>query len=467
MRKVELTMKENFKYQVIKACSEGKVNKKFCEVKLNVSRRTVDRLLLSYRSLGKTAFVHGNRNRVPVSKKPEQLTLDILLLYHNKYSNCNFSQFTELLAEKESIFVSESFVRHVMKQQYILPPKPWRKTKRVEKLRLKALASDRSASKKARDAAQAKLVDFHDAHPRRERCANFGELLQMDASLHRWFGSTKSTLHAAIDDSTGIITGLYMDWQETLNGYYHVLYQTLTSYGIPCAFFTDRRTVFEYKKVSSPNIEKDTFTQFSYACSILGTEIRTSSVAQAKGRVERLFQTLQSRLPVEFALNGVHTLEEANAFLSHYKEKFNQQFSLPIHDNKNVFVEQPEPHKINQILAVLSPRVIDSGHCVKFKNDYYLPLNSSGMKQFFTQGTKAMVIEAFDKTKYLTVGDCVYLLEKVEQRAASSPVMDGSEKPKPRRLHIPSISHPWRGDAFVAYMNKLNKTRELHACMEV
>lgn len=466
MRKVELRMNEQLKYDVIKSCDEGRVTKQFCEVKLNVSRRTVDRLLKQYRTHGKLAFVHGNRGRVPATKKPDHLRNDILLLYQNKYAGSNFSQFTELLAENESIVVSESFVRLVMKQEHLLPPKPWRKTKRAEAARLKALSSDKTLTKKAREAAQTKLVDLQDAHPRRERCAYFGELLQMDASLHLWFGDKKTTLHAAIDDSTGIITGLYMDHQETLDGYYHVLYQTLTSYGVPYAFITDRRTVFEYKKVSSPNIEKDTFTQFSYACSILGIEIRTSSVAQAKGRIERLFQTLQSRLPIEFKLNGILSLEDANAFLSLYKEKFNQQFSLPIHDNKNVFVEQPKLEKINQILAVLSPRVIDAGHCVKFKNEYYIPLNHNGVKQFFNKGTKAMVIEAFDKTKYLTVDESVYVLEKVEQRAEISPVLDKAERVKPKRHYIPPMSHPWRKASFEAYMAKAKRTQELQACME-
>lgn len=466
MRKVELKMNEQYKYDAIKSCNEGKVSKAYCEVKLNVSRRTVDRLLLLYKENGKAGFIHGNSCRAPITKKPRQLRSDILLLYQNKYSDTNFSHFTELLAEKENINVSESFVRSLFQSNNILPPKAWRRTKRAETKRLKALVKNPTVPKKVRDEAHSKLVDALDAHPRRERCANFGELLQMDASLHLWYGDKKTTLHAAIDDATGMITGLYMDHQETLQGYYNVLYQTLNSYGIPYAFLTDRRTVFEYKKVSSPNIEKDTFTQFSYACSILGTEIRTSSVAQAKGRVERLFQTLQTRLPAEFRLIGIRTLEEANAFLSHYKEKFNKQFSLPIHDNKNVFIEQPDNDTINQILAVLSPRVVDAGHCIKFKNEYYLPLNKNGTKQYFTKGTKGLVIESFDKTKYLTVGENVYILEKVNKRAETSPAFDGTKKQKVKKQNIPKMTHPWRESIFKTHMEKSNRTQEIQACME-
>lgn len=454
MRKVELNMNEQHKYETIKKCSEGKVAKTYCEVTLGITRRSVDRLLIQYKQKGKEAFVHGNRGRKPAKTITTQLENDILLLYLNKYQCSNFSHFTELLTEYEDIHISESTIRSLFKRNNILPPKAWKRTKRAESARLRALSKNKKVPQKTRDSALAKLIDLEFAHPRRARCANFGELLQMDASLHLWFGSKKSTLHASIDDATGIITGLYMDEQETLNGYYHILHQTLTSYGIPYAFLTDRRTVFEYKKISSPTIEKDTFTQFSYACSILGTDIRTTSVAQAKGRVERLFQTLQTRLPVEFNINGVSTLEEANEFLSRYKDKFNEQFSLPIHSNKNVFTKQPELEKINHILSILSPRVVDAGHCIKFKNEYYLPLNSNGTKQYFMKGTKAMVIEAFDKQKYLTIDESVYILEKVEKRADTSPVLDGTERPKIKKQHIPPMSHPWKRKNFESYAQK-------------
>jgi len=127
----------------------------------------------------------------------------------------------------------------------------------------------------------------------------------MDASLHHWFGKDKCQLHIAVDDATCAIVGAYLEHQETLNRYYHVLHQVLNQYGIPYMFYTDRRTVFEYKKKKSSSLEEDTFTQFGYACKQLGIEVKTSSVAQAKGRVERIFQTLQSRLPVVLRLAGI------------------------------------------------------------------------------------------------------------------------------------------------------------------
>lgn len=96
----------------------------------------------------------------------------------------------------------------------------------------------------------------------------------------------KSQLHIAVDDATGAIVGAYFDEQETLNGYYHVLEKILKTYDVPYMFYTDRRTVFEYKQKKFPSVEDDTFTQFGYACKQLGIQIKTTSVPQAKWRVE-------------------------------------------------------------------------------------------------------------------------------------------------------------------------------------
>jgi hypothetical protein len=87
------------------------------------------------------------------------------------------------------------------------------------------------------------------------------DYIQMDASVHHWFGRNKTQLHIAVDDATGAI---YFDTQETLNAYYHILYQILTKYGIPYMFLTDRRTVFEYKQKKSPSVEEDTFINLDF-----------------------------------------------------------------------------------------------------------------------------------------------------------------------------------------------------------
>lgn len=185
----------------------------------------------------------------------------IIDLYQNKYYDANFTHFAELLASHEQIHVSVKTVASILEAEYILSPKVTKaKKKRITKeLRQK---QDAARTQKEKDKIQKNIVAVEDAHTRRPRCAYFGELEQMDATPYEWVPGQIWHLHLAIDDATGRITGAWFDMQETLNGYYHVFRQILTSYGIPYKFLTDKRTVFTYKKKNSPSLDEDTYTQF-------------------------------------------------------------------------------------------------------------------------------------------------------------------------------------------------------------
>jgi len=375
IRKVILNMTEQQKYYSIKKVVDSNGNKKAASMKLGCTTRYINRLILGYNEHDKSLFVHGNRNRSPVHTIPFNIKQTIIDLYKNKYYDANFTHYSELLQSYESITASPSTIRTILMDQGILSPMVTRATKKKHKQQLKEKLKS-STSLKEQNKLTENLILLEDAHPRRPRCAFFGEMVQMDASIHLWFGSTKSQLHVAIDDATGMILGAYFDPQETLNGYYNVLHQILITHGIPYMFYTDRRTVFEYKQKKSPSLEEDTFTQFSYACKQLGIDIKTTSCPQSKGRVERLFQTLQSRLPLELRLAGVTTIEQPNTLLNSYIKEFNAKFSLPVNHNKSVFEKQPDNKIINLTLAVLSNRKVDNGHCISYHKNYYRLLNS-------------------------------------------------------------------------------------------
>lgn len=360
-----------------------------------------------------------NRGRKPAHALDDNTRKMIVDLYRTKYFDANITHYSELLKSQENINVSPSTIRAALLDEYILSPKAKKNTKKKLNKHLNHLKS-KSNSKKEIKALQSAIIEIEDAHPRRPRSTYVGEMLQMDASVHLWFGDKKTQLYIAVDDATGAIMGAYFDVQETLNGYYNVLYQILNTYGIPYSFFTDRRTVFEYKKKKSPSTEEDTFTQFSYACKQLGIELKTSSVAQAKGRVERMFQTLQSRLTVEMRLAGITTLEQANEFLNSYIKKFNAKFALPVDSIKSVFEKQPSSDKINLTLAILDSRKIDSGSCIKFKTKYYIPTNKDGIAVHYHKGTSGMVIESFDKQLYFCINDQVYALELIPDHLPTS-----------------------------------------------
>ena len=447
-------MDENQKYDIIKKLVETNGNKKAASLKIGCSDRHVNRLIQGYQEKGKAFFVHGNRDRKPAIAFSDDINQLVLDLYRTKYYDCNLTHYAELLLEREKLAISSSTISSILKKEHILSPKANRSTKKALEKELKDLQS-KTKSKKIAAALQSSILDLEDAHPRRPRCANFGEMLQMDASVHLWFGTHKTHLHIAVDDATGAIVGAFFDKQETLNAYYHVLQQILNNHGIPYQFLTDRRTVFEYKKKRETSVEKDTFTQFSYACKQLGIDIRTSSVPQAKGRVERMFGTLQSRLPIELRLAGVSSIEEANEFLNSYIKKFNTQFALPIDCIKSVFEAQPDSNTINQTLAILSSRKIDNGSCLKYDKNYYLPVNSMGVAVHHRKGTQAMVIKAFNEELYCSIGEEVYALEVLPEHQLSSKAFDLAVLPKaPKKKYIPPMHHPWKQDSFEKYASK-------------
>ena len=454
MRKVELSLKETLKYEIIKKLIETKGNKERARIKLGLkSIRQVNRLIAGYKEFGKEFFVHGNRGRKPIHALTDEFKDEIETLYTSKYFDCSYTQFTEFLAERENIYLSIAEVGQILRDRYILSPRARKATKRKLKNLLK-LKKEKATSKKEFSRLQSQIVSLEDAHPRQPRCIYFGEEIQIDACIHLWFGNTKTALHAAIDDSTGHVVAAYFDFQETLNGYYNIYYQILRNYGIPNLFKTDKRTVFEYNKKGTTSDEDNTFTQFAYACSQLGTCIETSSTPEFKPRIERLFESFQLRLIPELRLANITTIEEANAFLPTFLDKYNSKFALCIDNTKSVFEKQPSLQKINLTLAVLSRRVVDTGHSIYFKKKHYRTVNSVGTPIYFGKGTKCMVIEAFDKKLYATVEDSIFALEEIPEVQALSENFDEILPTEPKKIYIPRMTHPFKRDSFEKFVTK-------------
>lgn len=468
MRKVGLNMDEFKAYEVIKKLVETDGNKLAASIKLGCSKKTIQRMINGYKEEGKAYFIHGNKGRQPAHTIPQKIKETVVDLYQNKYFEANFTHFIELLAELENINLSETTIRRILMDSNILSPKVTKNVKRRIKAELLKKKEDPGLSLNEIRQIERTIVDIEDAHPRRPRCAYFGEMIQMDASVYNWIGGERWHLHAAIDDSTGVLVGAYFDKEETLNGYYNLLHQILVEYGIPAMFFTDRRTVFEYKLKDSPDVENDTFTQFSYACKQLGIEIKTSSVPQAKGRVERLFQTMQSRLPLEMKLAGVTDIKSANEFLNHHVKKFNAKFALPIDLTKSVFEVQPSLEEINIILSVIAERKVDDGHCIRFNKKYFKTTDENNNYIYHKKGTQALVIKAFDGKLYAGINDSLFGLEEVALRESVSKnydfvTEDSKEKTKSSRAHTPPPNHPWRNSSFKAYLRKLEYLKQKSA----
>jgi transposase len=173
---------------------------------------------------------------------------------------------------------------------------------------------------------QAKRRRAQRVHSPRPRRACLGELVQIDGSHHDWFEgrSTKCCLIAFIDDATGRVLGAQFFAQETTEGYLQVLHALVQHHGAPLALYSDRHGIFTK---SDPEDSKP--TQFERALLQLDIEPICAHSPQAKGRVERLFQTLQDRLCKTMRLAGIDTMEQANSYLGEYLREHNARFAVP------------------------------------------------------------------------------------------------------------------------------------------
>ena len=206
MRKVELRRNEQYKYDVIKELVSHKGNKNRAAEKLGITRRQIDRLIKIYKEKGKSGFVHGNRGRKPSKSIDKPISESIILLYRNKYQGFNFKHFQEYLESDENISVSYTCVYHTLMSAGIVSPKIRKNTKkRIVKEKLEAEKKLVNKTEEEVDIIINHEVSLEDSHPRGEKPKYFGEITEMDGSIHLWFGDKKACLHLAADKATNTL----------------------------------------------------------------------------------------------------------------------------------------------------------------------------------------------------------------------------------------------------------------------
>ena len=374
-----LSAKEQIMFDEIIPVIEGTTTVEQAAAKLGVSKRTVYRKVNAYIYEGTGAFLHKSKGSTPHNAFDFATQKSIRELYEFKYQGYNFSHFQDMLAECENISVSYASIYYILTDAGFSSPRAHRRRKK-------------------------KL------HPTRERKKKYGELVQVDGSFHLWFGDRKATLHLAIDDATSEVLGAHFEWNETLSGYYKVFHQILTTYGPPYAFYTDRRNIFVSKTSTTNSLVDDTHTQFRMAAAQVGvSEIKTTSVPQAKGRVERAFGTFQDRLVSEMRTAGISTIEEANTFLPNFVCRHNKRFALSSACLESAFGPKPTPSEINLALARIIERKVLSGCVISYKGKKYIPACKNG-QVYLPKGTSVLVIKAFDDSFLLSLDNNLWPL---------------------------------------------------------
>ncbi len=459
-------MKEQEKYEEIKKLVDHGGSKKRAAIKLNMSIRHINRLIKIYMEEGKSGFVHGNRGKQPIQTLDKPTSDKIIQLYKTIYQGFNFKHFHWYLDNVEDIHISYTCLYKLLTKERILSPKAHRLTKKNLKKQIKELENKDLSNEEIEEIINHEMA-LEDSHPRQEKPKYFGEVIEMDGSIHNWFGNNKTCLHLAIDKAKNVVVGGYFDNQETLNGYYNTLLLILINYGIPYSFVTDNRTIFNYNSLNANKrtADKDVSTQFGYACSQLGIVIKTTSVSQAKGLIERTNQTFQCRLVNELKLHNITTIEEANKYLIEvFIPKHNELFAKNNLKYESVFEQAPPINDIYNILALITPRKIDNGNAVKYHNKYYLTY-SEGNLICLKPKTNCLVIKTFDNRLLLTADDKVYELFELKTNKEYSENFDEITKQEPKtKGHVPPMSHPWKHATFMnTYKKAHTDTDQMYA----
>lgn len=203
---------------------------------------------------------------------------------------------------------------------------------------------------------------------RRERALMEGMLLHQDASTHEWVPGKKWDLVATLDDATSKITSLFFVDEEGTYSSLRGLYETVSVYGLFCTLYTDRGSHYAYTPEAGGKVDKTKPTQVGKALKRMGIVHKHAYSPQARGRSERLFGTLQGRLPKELALRGIQTMEEANKYLrEEYIKEHNVEFGIKACSEKRAYHPWLDKDRLFEELSERYEREVQNDNTVRFE----------------------------------------------------------------------------------------------------
>jgi transposase len=378
---------------------------------LGVSVRQVKRLLRAYRREGAKGLVSRRRGRPSNNRLAEETKRRALDLLKSKYVGFRPTLAHEKLVELDGFSISDESVRQLMIAEGLWKPK------------------------KAR-----KLV----THQMRERRACFGELIQIDGSEHDWFEgrAAKCTLLVFIDDATGRLVQLLFVECESFFAYCQAAEGYFTRCGKPGAFYSDKHGIFRVNLPSSGH--SDALTQFGRAMKELDIQIICANTPQAKGRVERVIQTLQDRLPKELRLRSLSSQETGNAYLPEFIADFNRRFAVPprsAHDAHRPLTPQDD---LARIFTWQETRLLSKNLTTQFRKVVY-QVHTPRPTYTMRHAAVTVCLDAHGKISLLYKGQPLqfttfhkqaHQAEIVEAKLIDHILQDHPRKPAP--------DHPWR-----------------------
>jgi len=336
---ITMSTKELTRLEVMQRLKEKRLTQKEAAMMLGLSVRQVKRLWRTYQREDVKGLVSKRRGQPSNHHLDEKVTQQALDLLKARYSDFGPTLAHEKLSEMHQVRISRESVRKLMIEEGLWKP--------------------RRAKKPV-------------IHQMRERRACFGELVQIDGSEHAWFEERgpKCTLLVFIDDATGKLLELLFVDSESFFTYCAASRHYFERYGKPLAFYSDKHGVFH---VNTPQTigAGDGITQFGRAMRELGVEILCANSPQAKGRVERVNQTLQDRLVKELRLRNISTIEAANAFAPEFCEDFNRRFAVSPRSSHDAHRPLLKTENLDLILTRQKTGTLSKNLTVQFEKVIY------------------------------------------------------------------------------------------------
>jgi transposase len=412
-RLLEMSAKELSRLEVMQRLSRKQMSQKEAGTILSLSVRQIKRLLKAYRHKGAAGLVSKHRGRKGNNRLSEEVKKRALNLLKTKYRGFGPTLAHEKLVEKEKLKLSDESVRQLM------------------------IAEDLWKARKAKKET---------VHQLRERRACFGELVQIDGSPHDWFEGRADpcVLLVFIDDATGKLVQLLFVESESFFSYCQAAEGYFKRCGKPVAFYSDKNSIF---RVNVPSVGSgDALTQFGRAMLELDIEIICANTPQAKGRVERVIQTLQDRLPKEMRLRGIHSHEAGNAYLPEFIQDFNQRFREEPRSDVNAHRPLTAKEDLARILTWQETRSLSKNLTLQFYKTVY-QIQTKRPSYALRKAQVTVCLDAQEQITILYNGKslpyAIYHSQAKQADIVPAKLLDRALQ-KPRLPTQPAPDHPWR-----------------------
>lgn len=412
MEHIKLTDREHERYDIIRSCIEGDITNKEASVRLGLKVRQVQMLKREVEKNGITGVVHKSKGKISGNVTPDVIVEEVTTFFEEKKHRDFGPTFAQEKLADLGIVMNTETLRLMMIRKKIWKPQPRRGPAIIREWR--------------------------------ERKESFGEMVQFDGSYHDWFeNGTEECLLAAIDDATGRIVRMVFDDNEGVHAVFRFWKAYVEAHGRPMAIYLDK---FSTYKVNHKNAvdNKEFITQFERAMGELDIRVMCANSPEAKGRVERLFGTLQDRMIKEMRLVDIKQCNHGNEFVSEkYLPDHNRRFSVPARGTTDAHRPLSSDHtaRLPSIFSVQSKRRVHNDYTIQFKTSWF-QLEAT-QKTAVYKRDEVIVEERLDGTLHIRLKSAYLEYHKLPER------------PKPIHIPVPALTqekprwkppkdHPWR-----------------------